>query len=271
MTEAKETQSEVGISSQKAPQALSPTNLEQSNTEDLATRLKEIEGVNESTAEFLANNWQKLLGFCLICLLGIWLFIEYRSALQSKSEEAAFRFGEFQEMYHLILDGSENKNISDETLKPFYDSADLLEQSYGTTIYSKMSELYLALADLKVGNSTRAISRLKKLGSDSYDGILKVDTSRKTEAESIISEFAALISSRIMADEGKIEHADKRLLGLAYGGKLLNGEAVIALLNMAYTDELLDSATKTAKVLIAARPEFGDQLRAAFKSRGVNL
>jgi|GEM_PF-7078161 len=264
---------------------------EGSNLQDLASRLREVEGVDNDIAELIANNWQKLFGFLFLVLLGLYLYNEYREAKASQREETAYRFRESQKRFSAFLDSGdlgkdkgsqaakvENADVDHsghghpdadaERIKKqfaFREGLDLIRSTYADSSYSDFSALYLAVADIEEGKNKEALALIEPFQPNSFDNVKEAQPRNTLDPERMVKEFSALLSARAMlADAGTGPAPDlvkSRLAGLAMAGMLLDAQALEVLYNISATEQDLAEVKRIAQDIVKIRPDRGESLK----------
>lgn len=251
--------------------------------DELSDRLRSAKEGDEDIGEWIATNWQKLLGSLAVVLLVVYVYGRWQEAEGRKLGEAAQSFQEAQRAFgELTVDQAgtkpdkkadqEESQSPDMQQKTFDDNLGLLMSSYSDTRYGDFSPLYLAAAELKKGEFEAARNRLKKLGIDRFQGS-GTARARSLNEDVFISELASLVYARLLIAEGKAPQAEiRQILGnLVSNARFANLEALIIMFRTSETPEHLDEAKEAAKKLSTSRPDLADTIKNELGNLGVSL
>ncbi len=246
-----------------------------STYEELAERLRVSTGASDDVAENIAKNWQKIVGGIVVVLLGVWVWNEFQSAQVAKRAGAAEEFSEIQSLLTGIDfeklgetkgDKSADKKEGEKAEEKSADTAQdqqkslvalqerlaALQSRFPESPYSKFAGLYESMIFLKQGDVVHAKQGLEKFNVNRFANLTSASADAgRIKPEEFNDEFAALLYARMLLAEGKdAADARKRLIGLAYGGKVLNGEALLALYRISQTDAERAEAVDIAKAVV---------------------
>lgn len=230
---------------------------QEESASELATRLGEIEGVSDSTAEFLARNWQRFVSFGIFVLIGVFLYDQYQVSQATRFGEASHKFLSVQRMYKTLL--AEEGELEEDVQRPFRDSVDVLSRSYSGSIYSDLAPLYLELLERRVGATTE------------LSQFISSKTGPTIGKKTLLSELASLLQARKSIDSGNLQEGVQKLKALSKSAILVSGEAVLVLLRIASTEEQVEEAKQLAQDLVVRRPELGEMIKAQFAEQGHEL
>ena len=271
---------------------------ENQSVEELAGRLSEVEGINDDTAQFLAENWQRFVGILVLAVLAVWLIGQFRSAVETKAGEASSKFSEIQGKFSAldakvpaaIEETTSEETSSEETTEAIQekasnktavvDSAFVLEKNYSSSSYAKFAPLYLA--KLKINENKfaearielEALGALKALGQAITPAKLN-DTILKSELASLLYGKSFLLEADSEADEAKkaelINQAKTHMTKLASNASVVQAEAVISILRTAKNNSEKQNATSLAEAVLERTPDLRDTLSREFSRLGINL
>ena len=270
--------------------------------DDLAVRLNKVEGVEEDTAAFIANNWRRILGLMGLVLVLVWVSHLYRDAKDRQSGNSSSQFLEVASQFERAVgiatesqpaadpqaaDG-EGEVVKELTPEQIADAkAKLLGQIPALAnadrkgIYGVSAELYRAVFELQNGNFAEARESLARAKVGPIPAMklsaAKVLPLAETKDITLTMELAQLIRGRIEVGEGDLERGRKSLLELVRAGRYLNLEALLAyartgsLLPEAAAKDSVSEVTKLAQELLAARPELRESVERTLAEEGIPL
>ena len=240
-----------------------------SNVDDLAARLQGLEGVNEDTAQFIADNWQRLLWALALVLIAVIIFSEFQSASKQKEGEASNRLTAMQQIANL----NQGTIYPEEDAKKLFEQAKVLEDSFGRSSYAEFANLYEASAHFSQANYDEARKSLQSYSLDTFESIKAPVTFSSPTAKELARELAMLLFIRVSLAEGKesFEKNRDRLTALSYGSKVVTTEALVTLHRLADTDgDKAHAQTVTAAVL-KARPELTGDVEGELSKLGIEV
>ena len=252
---------------------------ERANLRDLTERLRAAGVADEGIAEEIARNWQKFAGAVVIALLGIWIWREYHSAQLTTQGEAASSFGESQELFSNFETERAKAQAGDEKAKAetadkdkaaaesaakaaeekgtaathdakgLKDSLSAIASRHGGTPYGSLAQLYQATVLLESGDSAAAQKLLLGFQVDRFKGSSKlVSAEQEPNQKAVFDEFAALLYARsLLQDPQTRAQGRTRLRELAYAGRVMGVEAVLAFIRSAQGTAEYEEATKLAR------------------------
>lgn len=269
-----------------------PSGRQPASINELASRLGAIQGVDEDTANFIAQNWSKLLGSLVIVMLIIVVSHKYRDALEARRGSAAEQFADIRQLYESLVvqrtDGSpeESSPEAKEPAKPLSPEAEreleakftgklpALENTDRGNIYGSFAGLYRVAEQLRKKDVAGARESLAKTRVADYTAVKKVLTISETQATSLPEELGALLAARTELLDGKLDRAGEMFARIVRGARFANLEALIALKRMAELPNSpvrLDSVRDLSTELLAARPELREVVTKALQEQGLAL
>ena len=250
-----------------------PLNTEPEQGSDLADRLKEVEGVSDDAAIFLAENWPRFLGFVALLILAVFGYNQFQSSTEGKRAQASDGFNRIQQSLKEIENNPEG---SEETLqsstRAFEDSLDVLKSKYPNSAYAKFAPLYAAKKLMAENKQSEARQLLQNfVGSRfSSNGVSQVSTQTP---EDIAIELAGLVEAKswLVGESPNVEEARKRLEGVAKGSDMVAGEALVALARIASSPEEKTNLKTVANQVLDRSPQLREQVQAVFTLEGISL
>jgi len=152
----------------KNSQPLSP---EPEQGSDLADRLKEVEGVSDDAAVFLAENWSRFLGLIVLLILLVFGYNEFKASRQGKLGQASEGFSRIQQALKEIENTSaDNKEQLAQELAALVEAKSWL---LGNTPDIKMARERLTLvarnSDIIAGEALVTLARLASSTDEKTD------------------------------------------------------------------------------------------------------
>lgn len=251
--------------------------------EELAERLGAIQGVSEDTAEFIARNWQKILGAMTVTVLAVLVFGLYRKNVERREGEASQRFQLAAEgflgtakMSDPGSNGADANNSGEQVdkLRAARDGFEFLSKSYSDGAYGKLSNLYLAELSKREGKLDLVEDQVKKFSYQQYRSIKEAQSVADVTKSDLFDELAALKFARTLLDSveaAKKTEAREYLTGLAYGGKFVNAEALLALFRSAANEDEKKAAFKVADSLLSKRPLLRESVTNTLSAEGIAI
>lgn len=233
--------------------------IRENTTETFEQKLARAEGVDDSFAKYIGENWQRMLMLVAVAFLGVWVFNEYKAAKSKRIGEASSRFSQIQSTFTESLNGdSAEQGMAEKGQKVIKDNIRTLNDTFNGTSYSKLTGLYNGLLLKQQGKHKEAEVELKKVSS--------LPSASDFSLDDLSKEMASIALSRNLLDEGREEEARKLLEGLVKSSKIVNVEALLILARLGKSD-----IKKIASELRTSRPEFLDIIDRELSNFGVNL
>ncbi len=247
-----------------------------SELEDLTDRLRTLEGSEDKLTEFVAANWQKVVGGVVVLLLVVWLVGAVREANNKKLEGAALEFSQAQSMYESVFFPAEGVTLTAEELQKkqsaLIENVKVLTEEDVSGSYALFSGLYSAAYRLRTGELDKAREELAKYNLARFSGVSSVAKRSSLNAKSLSDEFAALLNVRLLLsakDAPQIPEIRKQLKEIALGAQLVNAEAVMILARLSDSDGEKTEVREISLALGAARPELTEELTRGLGKYGI--
>lgn len=224
----------------------------------LVSHLRSIEGVDDDIAQRIAENWQRMLGFMVVILLGVWLVSNYRAQQVSKSEDASNLFVEAQNAYRTAKagDAEVQGEKSEDGLARVDAKLRMVSESYPDSVYTDLAPLYRGLADSKAGKGERALTELQGFAENFRKSARYFPGSGELSKDRFVNELGAFVFAKtLLATPDRGDDAVALLKELARNSALVAPEAAVTLLRIAEGDGQLTEAVAIARELAEARPE----------------
>jgi len=230
--------------------------------EELTERLKEASGGQDEFAEWLGENWQRVLTGAALVLLGVWLYNFYGQAVESRKQQAAEHFSGLQRAASGETDGGSTTAAFESELK-------VLLQDYSDSTYGLFAPLYEVRALQEKGEIEQALSNLNQLSPAIAANELESDP---LGANAIRNEVALLLKAKLLLDtEGGSSTAREILRVLSENGRVTNVEALVTLARVSESAKERELVETVARSLTTARPELADSVSQELFQLGINL
>ena len=245
-----------------------------SGSEALFDQLSQSEFISEDTAELIAQNWQKVVGFAGIILLSVWVWGQYKQSGDKKQADAAAKFASVQKSYASVLQASaEGDKPAQDELTKFEDSSKIIKGNYSSSIYSDLSDLYLAAKHTLLGEPSQSQESLKPYLDEHLLAGSAARSSDELSAEQLVKELAALIHirSQLTEENSDLGEIRKQISALARSSRVVSVEAIASLFNISSTEQEREDAKKVAREVISNNPELANLIEAELARNAVKL
>lgn len=252
--------------------------------QDLADRLREVDGVSDDVAEKLAQNWQRYLGAIVVVVLIVWAVNGYQKGRQKMLDEAAFGFVQAQNAFSALSstdtrradDSGEEapgEDTQDGSERAFKDTMGLLASNSGSGVYSQLARVYQAAATAKGGKYDEALSQLQSFPVGQYSSVAKTLPAQRISQEQFVNEVAALMGLKIqlLQNPDNVQKVWPALVSLARGSQLVCIEAMITAFRVSDGPEQRGVVISLAQELAETRPAYRDLIQGELRQFGVNL
>ncbi len=251
---------------------------EETAEKELADKLVKDYGFSESTANNIAYNWKRFLGFIFILFLIFWAINGYKKGREKMVSEASFGFTQAQASFNSI-DYKEDKTKQEKELnkkakKSFEETVNLLStESSGAGIYYRLAKFYKALGSLNEDNKTEALKELSSFNIDKFYTAKEITSSTKVNSSDFIDELSALVNLKILYEQNPLDkslYADK-LESLIKSSNLVTVEAILFSFRISTNQKEKEDVVKLAKEVITKKPEYRDLLQKELSKEGFSL
>lgn len=243
-----------------------PLDESQGQAADLAERLSEVQGVSEDTAEFIANNWRKLLVLLVVCMLSVVGMRYWRQGQISKKDTVSNYFSTAQDAFSELVSPSAEQDKKDKAKVLLEEQFKAIKDSGDSSAYAKLEGLYQASVAYKQNDFAKAKSTL-----EAYQLSPSAANKDTSDSDALINEIAALNYARILVQEGGLPAAQSRLSELASRARFVNVEAIVLYARLAESAEDKATIVDLAKKVSADHPEFSSVITQELKNLGYKI
>ncbi|MCC6220214.1 MAG: tetratricopeptide repeat protein, partial [Deltaproteobacteria bacterium] len=215
---------------------------ENSGYDELLEHLRAVDGVNESVAEILARNWQRVLVAIGFVLLAVWLGGKYQERQVAKANEASNYFVAAQNDFSVFVDSlRETRNdapkpVSDtadkdsaEKQSPYEEKFEAIKSSYSDSVYAKLVSLYTAKAKFLGNDVEKALENIAEFSDSQNASFAREGYSGKYRASSFLGEVSQLMRAKMLLTQAETRAEGREiLLELARSSRVLSVEALVA-------------------------------------------
>lgn len=243
-----------------------PLDEREGQTADLAERLSEVQGVSEDTAEFIANNWRKLLVLLAVCMLGVVGVRYWKLGQISKNDTVSNYFSTAQDAFSELVSTSTEQEKKDKARVLLEEQFKAIKDSADSSVYGKLEGLYQARLAYEQNDLPKAKSLL-----ETYQLSPSAVNKEASDSDVLIDEMAALSYARVLLKEGGLAAAQSKLSELASAARFVNVEAIVLYARLAESEADKTAVSDLAKKASADHQEFSSVITQELKNLGYQI